>query len=235
MSRVRGNSVSIARKKILQRIENFEYLSGDIVSDLELSKQFNMSRTPIREAIMSLINEGILERTQTRIVVKPITLTNIIQILEVRDAIEQKSAEIIIQKNLLKPDQIRNLVEIHENLQKNIMSANFDKNFEQDNKFHERIIEYSGNEYLLKINHQLSLQSKRLMWISLLSPNRYNETIKEHKNIMDSILSCDLDKAKQSIHQHILNTKVNYEQILNNSQWDKIAHEIKCIKGNIII
>ena len=78
MSRVRGSIVAIATQKILEKIENYELLTGDIVSDLELSKEFEMSRTPIREAIMSLLDCGILERTQTKVVVKTITLSDIV-------------------------------------------------------------------------------------------------------------------------------------------------------------
>ena len=73
MPRVRGEAVNLATNYILKKIENYELSAGDIVSDLELSKEFDMSRTPIREAIMSLIDSGILERTATKVVVKSIT------------------------------------------------------------------------------------------------------------------------------------------------------------------
>lgn len=231
MSRIRGNSVNIATKMILEKIENYDFLSGDVVSDLELSKQFNMSRTPIREAIMSLVNEGVLERTQTRIVVKAITFSDIVEILEVRDAIEQKSAEIIIEKKLLKADYKQQLLEIQNSLAKNIAEGNFDKNFNDDNQFHKKIIEYSGNSCLIKFNQRLALQSKRLIWISMLTPSRYTETIEEHKVIMNNLLSNNLKGTKLAIHNHLINTQSNYETILNNSQWDKIAHEIKIMKG----
>jgi len=53
MARKRGDSVSTAAFKILQKINEYELISGETVSDLELSKEFNMSRTPVREAIVA--------------------------------------------------------------------------------------------------------------------------------------------------------------------------------------
>ena len=71
----------------MNKINNYELLSGDVVSDAELSGELGMSRTPVREAMMQLINDGILQRTSTRVVVKPLTLSDIYEILEIREAL----------------------------------------------------------------------------------------------------------------------------------------------------
>lgn len=231
MARLKGDSVNIATKLILDKIEKYELLSGDIVSDLELSKKLNMSRTPIREAIMSLINYGILERTATRIVVKPITMNDIIEILEVREAVETKSAELIITKKLLTEENKNEFLDIQKSLMKNIMDADFDKNFDDDNRFHTLLVDCSGNERFIHINEQLYLQSLRLRWLSVLTPYRYVETSKEHDLIIESLLKGDIDKCVESIKIHLGNTRKNYNGILNNSQWNKIAHEIKYMKS----
>ncbi len=230
MSRVRGDSVNKAIELILQKIYNYELLSGDVVSDLELSKQFNMSRTPIREAIMTLINSGIIERTKTRNIVKAVTMTDIIEILEVREAIEVKSAEIIITQNKLTEDMKSTLLTVQESLSDNIVSAKFDKNYDDDNNFHSKLVEYAGNERFIQIYKQISLQSQRLRWISMLTPFRYGETDKEHKIITNALIAGDLELAISSVKKHLLNTKKNYETILDNSQWNKIAHEIKFMR-----
>lgn len=227
MSRIRGNIVDVATKKILKKIENYELLTGDIVSDLKISREFNMSRTPIREAIMSLIDYGILERTQTKVVVKAITLLDIFEILDVRDAIEQKSIEIIFNNNGLNDTQKSELLAIHEKLCQNINNGDFDSNFDSDDEFHNKIIEYSGNKRLSDIYHRLSLQIQRLRWLSMLTPSRYYETRKEHDEIIHYLLDSNVEGAKNSIHKHLLNSKQNYKSILDNPQWINIAMEMK--------
>lgn len=231
MPRIRGNSVSIATNKILKKIQNYELLTGDIVSDLELSKEFNMSRTPIREAIMSLLDHNILERTTTKVVVKAITLSDIIEILQVREAIEQKCAQILIENGGLNDDQKNHLLSIHEKLIENIVNGNIDSNFDADDLFHKEIIKYSGNSRFLDIYKRLTLQSQRLRWITMLTPSRYSETREEHTEILTALFDMDIDKTKQAIHNHIYATQKNYENILNNPHWSKIAQEIKHMNG----
>lgn len=232
MPRLKGNSAKIAKDKILKKIENYELLTGDVVSDLELSKEFGMSRTPIREAIMSLIENNILERTKTKVVVKVISLSDIIEILQVREAIEQKAAEIIIKNNGLTKEQQEELLRIHEDLCQNISNGNFDSNFDADDNFHKKIVEYSCNSRFLDIYKRLRLQVLRLRWITMLTPSRYAETREEHKKIIEGLINSNLELTKQAIQEHLQNTQLNYEKILKDKQWIKISKEIKNISDN---
>lgn len=70
MPRLKGNASDTALKKIVQKINDYELSSGEIVSDLELSNELNISRTPVREAMQQLIDIGLLERTATKVVVR---------------------------------------------------------------------------------------------------------------------------------------------------------------------
>ncbi|MDN8588160.1 GntR family transcriptional regulator [Paenibacillus sp. 11B] len=227
MPRVRGNTVDIAVQKILRKIENYELVTGDIVSDLELSKEFEMSRTPLREAIMILLDNGILERTKTKVVVRAITLKDINEILEVREAIELKSIEIIVNNKGLTKAQLKELNQIQEKLCENTNNRDFDTFFEADSRFHEKIAEYSGNERFLDICKRIYLQSQRLRWITMLTPSRYTETCEEHQLIIDTLTKLDLNAAINAIKSHLLNSKINYEDIINNKQWNKIAQQMK--------
>lgn len=98
MPRIKSNAVEIATEYILSKIENYELKSEDIISDIKFAEELGMSRTPVREAIMSLIENGILERNRSKIVVKSITLKDILEIIDIRDAIEQKALELIVEK-----------------------------------------------------------------------------------------------------------------------------------------
>ena len=195
MPRVRGEAVNLATNYILKKIENYELSAGDIVSDLELSKEFDMSRTPIREAIMSLIDSGILERTATKVVVKSITLADITEILQVREAIDQKAASIIIVTGGLSAVQEKEFSAIHTELLHNITFGDFSKNFQTDELFHRKLIEYSGNSRLLDISERLSLQSQRLRWISTLTPSRYISTHNEHTAILEALFNKNAEKS----------------------------------------
>lgn len=53
MPRLKGNASDTALKKIVQKINDYELSSGEIVSDLELSNELNISRTPVRKQCSS--------------------------------------------------------------------------------------------------------------------------------------------------------------------------------------
>ena len=69
-------------------------------------------------------------------------------------------------------------------------------------------------------------QSDRLRWISVLTPWRYTETVQEHENIIDCLARKDLKGSQEAVRKHLKMTEDNYRQILENSQWDKMLHEL---------
>ena len=227
MPRLKGNASDTALKKIVQKINDYELSSGEIVSDLELSNELNISRTPVREAMQQLIDIGLLERTATKVVVRSITLTDIVEIFQIREAIEIMSVKIILSNGGLTEAQKLELMDIHQNLCNDISNGNFDKNFSDDTAFHEKLIEYSGNSRMEDISRRISLQSQRLRWLTLLTPSRYAGTRDEHERIIQGILNQDLDSTARAIQEHLQGSLENYTQILNNNQWMKIMSELK--------
>ena len=214
MPRLKGNASDTALKKIVQKINDYELSSGEIVSDLELSNELNISRTPVREAMQQLIDIGLLERTATKVVVRSITLTDIAEIFQIREAIEIMSVKIILSRGGLNETQKLELMDIHQNLCNDISNGNFDKNFSDDTAFHEKLIEYSGNTRMEDICRRITLQS-------------HAGTRDEHQRIIQGILNQDLNSAARAIEEHLQGSLENYTQILNNNQWMKIMSELK--------
>ena len=231
MPRIRSDAADIATTQIIKMITDHQLVTGDSVSDMELSKQFNMSRTPIREAMITLIESGILERTRTKVVVKAVTMEDVIEILDVRDAIENKAIDIIFDNKYFNEEKLNILLEVQKKLDENISNGNYDANFKADRTFHQTLISFAGNQRFVDIYKRISLQFSRLRWLTTLTPNRYEETKLEHNNIIEALKSGDKEKCKNYAHYHIVKTKENYQQILNSPYWNHIADEIKRMKN----
>ena len=120
MPRLRGNSVEIATNEIIRKIDNFDFCTGDVVSDADLAKELGISRTPVREAMQQLISAGLLERKATHVIVKAITISDIIEILQVRECMECKSVELILVDKGLLQSQIEELRTVNQELSKNV-------------------------------------------------------------------------------------------------------------------
>lgn len=226
MARAKSNASEQALKKILKKINGYDLSSGDIVSDLELSREFAMSRTPIREAISRLIDAGVLERTATKVIVKSITLDDINEILVVKEAIELMSVRLIIENGGLTPDEKQALINIHENLKEDISLGKLEENFNTDSAFHSLIVSFSKNSRLLTICNQIDIQVQRLRWISLLTPSQFTITLAEHEAIIIALQEKDLAVAEKSITVHTNSAKSNYSNIISNSHWSKLMKEL---------
>ena len=231
MARTRSNASELALKKILKKINSYDLSSGDVVSDLELSREFTMSRTPIREAISRLIDAGVLERTSTKVVVKSITLDDINEILVVKEAIELMSVRLIIEQGGLSTEDENALVNLHEHLKDDVSQGKFEDNFNTDAAFHTMIISCSGNSRLLNISKQIDIQVQRLRWITLLTPSQFSITLEEHEAIVSALLEKNLEKAAAAITQHSSSAKRNYTQIISNSHWNKLMKELTSMQA----
>ena len=231
MARTRSNASELALKKILKKINSYDLSSGDVVSDLELSREFTMSRTPIREAISRLIDAGVLERTSTKVVVKSITLDDINEILVVKEAIELMSVRLIIEQGGLSLNDENALVALHEHLKDDVSQGKFEDNFNTDATFHTMIISCSGNSRLLNISKQIDIQVQRLRWITLLTPSQFSVTLEEHEAIVSALLEKNLEKATAAITQHSSSAKINYTQIISNSHWNKLMKELTSMQA----
>lgn len=226
ISRTRSDSVNIAIKKIMSKINNYELVSGDVISDLDLSKQFDMSRTPVREAVFQLINDGILERTSTRVIVKPLTLSDIIEILQIRESIESYCIRIITERGGLTEDELDKLLVIHNTMCNDVSHGDFNQNFANDTLFHESIVMFAGNQRMLHVSRQVDWQAQRLRFLTLFTQDRYKNTILEHSNIIEAFKKNDTTLLNNSLSEHYKQTVLNYKAILENEQWSKVLVEI---------
>ncbi len=226
MARAKSNASEIALNKILKKINSYDLSSGDIVSDLELSREFNMSRTPIREAISRLLDAGVLERTATKVIVKSITIDDITEILIVKEAIELMSARLIIENGGLTETEERSLTELHETLKEDVSQGQFEDNFKTDAAFHTMIVSFSKNSRLLNICNQIDIQVQRLRWITLLTPSQFSITLEEHEAIINALTEKDLEAVEKAITLHTNSAKSNYANIISNSHWSKLMKEL---------
>lgn len=90
-----------AHKAIQDRILEGELSSGDPVSDLVLSRELGISRTPVREAISQLVAEGLLEQPANGgTIVTRLTRQDIVELYELREALETYAVRMAARRGL---------------------------------------------------------------------------------------------------------------------------------------
>jgi len=217
----------IAFDFIKDRINKYEYKSGDTISDFSISEELNMSRTPVREAIMNLVQLNLVEKQKTKFVVTAITIDDILEILDVRQAIETMSVKLIIERGGLTKMQYSRLDEIEDSLAESLESNHYYNNFKYDSLFHKTLVSFCDNSRLVSMMNTMSIQGERLRLLSILTPARYQDAIGEHRLIVESIKDNDLARASSMIDTHLKLTKENYVRITSENSWEAMVISLK--------
>ncbi|MGH4036393.1 MAG: GntR family transcriptional regulator [Sphaerochaeta sp.] len=227
MARPKSDSTKIAFNTIKDRINKFDLLPGDTVSDLQLSQELNMSRTPIREAIVLLMQCNLVKKEKHKYVVKHITKKDIKELLAIRVSLESLAAKLIIEKGGLTEKQLVELNDLENKYLYSMEANNYIDNFKYDAMFHKTIVNCAENSRLSVIMNNISIQSERLRWLSILTPIRLENAKNEHGAILNSLKKRDVENTCSVIEEHLFQTIKNYNSITENDSLESIITSFK--------
>lgn len=181
------------------------YPRGEILTELKLVEQLNVSRTPIREALRRLQQERLIEDTGRGSMVLGITLEDLEDIMNVRMRVEGLAAYYAT-VNLTEQGakELRRITE----LQDFYYDRNdVDRLQQMDDQFHNTIYTLSGRTVLQDILRPLHRKTQRYRRKSFALAARGKVSVGEHKAICDAIVNKNAELAEQLMHQHIENAK----------------------------
>lgn len=194
----------------------YEYLRTAIINGLikpgerlvekEYAEKFNISRTPVREALRKLEIEGLVENIPRRgDIVKGIDLNDMMEIFAIRQALEPLIVKTAMEN--LTPEAITRL---QETVDKMTFHDNLDDTpavLTSFQAFHDILLDLSNMPRLSSIISQLKDYLGRFRTMSLSSPERRIQAIKEHKEILQAIIANDNQTAEQLLAAHLASAR----------------------------
>jgi len=194
--------------KALQKdIREGRLFPGDRLIERDLMKKFNVSKTPIREALVRLKQDGLVEG----ILHKGVSLIRIsrkdaVEIYDLREILEGMAAKKVAEKGTPKKvEKLRSMIQLFEEC----VEKNDVKEYARlDVEFHNLLGTLSENKRLCEMMHRLYHQSRILLKTSLNLPKRGPKiSLGEHKKIVDAIVNHDPNRAEVIAREHVRNTK----------------------------
>ncbi|MDE6530201.1 MAG: GntR family transcriptional regulator [Lachnospiraceae bacterium] len=177
---------------------------GERLREIQLAERMGVSRTPIREAIRMLELEGlVVMKPRCGAEVSQITAKGLKDVLEVRTALEELAIKLACDR--ITREQLERLKTTMEEFEKAIHSKKEVKIAEADVRFHDIIVEASGNDRLMQMTSNLSEQFYRYRYEYVKDAGRHEELIEEHRNMVESIVRKDKQKAAEIMRLHITN------------------------------
>jgi DNA-binding GntR family transcriptional regulator len=216
---MRGNAferpslTDIAYEEIRKNICYGKYGLGHRLVVDELMKEFSISNTPIKEALNRLVAEGLVEVLPRRgMQVKAVSEKDVKEICDLRLAYELycagKALKVIDGREETKLILYNNIASF-EQLMESQPFYDYSSRAKLDQEFHKTIIELSDNTLLIK-------EYEKLRIIHMLVDNyayhdlplrRFKETLQEHKDIYEALISKDEDQLMKNIEKHIMNVR----------------------------
>ncbi len=193
-----------------KKIEEFEYLPGDRLSETSLAKIYDVSRTPIKHSLSRLENEGIIHvKPQIGTFVSKIDTDHVHEFFTIRMLLEVAILdEVVCALTEDTLNDLENNIKAQEQLLIDIETdSNIDVSrvfWKLDNSFHKIIFRAVDKEFIWKFILSQSSQFNRFRVISASNDIEYLQTkIGEHREIMNYILGKSSMNPKQMYEQHL--------------------------------
>jgi DNA-binding GntR family transcriptional regulator len=180
---------------------------GEALSEKDLAKRYKASRTPVREAAVRLQNDRLLRIVPNRgYFVAQITLQVLNDIYEFRSAVECASAELAAMKGGT-VEALNRLADLAQASCRPDDRESCVQFIEADTAFHVGIAVLARNQMLLQAVSEARSQMERIM-LAAIDIHYYGEVPgREHREILRAIQDRDSRRARQCMHDHIMQSK----------------------------
>ncbi len=175
---------------------------GSPIREKDLSEQMEVSRTPIREALLQLEKEGLVEiypQAGTRI--SKISMEEVRESHFIREAMESATVRFAAQQG--DSELNKKLKSRLQQFKDSLETAEKDLLFELDELFHKTIAEFRFQNRLWKITNIAKSHMDRVRHLTLPLPKRIYEIAVEHQRVADCIIQHQPDEAVRAIQDHL--------------------------------
>jgi DNA-binding GntR family transcriptional regulator len=190
-----------------------EILSGRLkprerLVEMDLIARFGVSRTVIREAIKMLEAKGLVRTTPYRgAVVADLTVEEIEEIYFVRGHLERIAARLVLVHVTAR--DIRHLKSLAREVEQHLRKKT-DRMIEMDSQFHRALFSIGRNRYLCELIDFLRTQAHVVRFNAWSLPDRIEQSIFEHRQIIQAIEERDLRRLQKLVVRHLMVSKNRY-------------------------
>ena len=175
---------------------------GDRLDEQSLARRFEVSRTPVREALRHLASAGLVEiRKNQGATVRRLTTSELIEMFQVMAEYEGLSARLCARR--MTAAEIAEMRKYHEECAVLAESQDYEGFFTANNMFHETIFIGSRNGFLhgesRKLRNRVNVYRRHVT----SQPRRMQRSVAEHGKIVEAIVAGDEEAAHRLMREHV--------------------------------
>ena len=181
-----------------------DLVAGERLMELQLAAKLGVSRTPIREAIRMLEQEGLaITIPRKGAIVAGMTEKDMKDVLEIREALEELSVQVACDK--ITENEIEQLYRNMKEFELALQSGDLKRMAQADVEFHDVIYQATDNPKLISMLNNLREQMYRYRVEYLKNPENHEQLLKEHEAIYQGISEKGKAVVTEMIRKHIAN------------------------------
>ena len=189
-----------------QRIYKRELEPGSWIDELKIAQEYDISRTPLREALKVLAAEGLVTMKVRRgAYVTEVSTQDLADVYHLLSLLESDAAGVVAERATAA--ELAELQALHQELEAAARVGQHDiaQFFAINERFHMRLLAMSGNRWRDQMVADLRKVMKLNRQNSLLKTGRVEESLAEHRAIMDALAQRDAALAQQRMREHFAN------------------------------
>lgn len=178
---------------------------GEPLTETALAQSLRTSRTPVREALGRLHNDGLVDIEHGRGArVSEVSLRQAIEVYEIRELVESHAGRVAAAS--LRPDIAERLRQVREIVAAPSLTSDTTARWQLDCKLHNLILEAAENATVRDFIWALRMRTERAF--VHLAARGLGVTQREHLKIIDALLAGDPDATESLIREHLANSRV---------------------------
>ncbi|MFO1272517.1 MAG: GntR family transcriptional regulator [Rubrivivax sp.] len=209
----RANLAEQVYARLKAQLNDFELVPGDRFSEAELGARLGVSRTPVREALFRLRNEGLLDvESKSGWYVRPIDFGKLEQLYDLRIVLESHAlARLCARAETSTPelDELKAvwLVPAAER------RADGREVGALDEQFHATLVRATGNQEMARVHWDVTERIRIIRRLDFTRADRVEATYVEHAKILRAVIQRKADQAQLLLRSHIEQSKAEVRRI----------------------
>ncbi len=221
---VRRSLHNHAISQLRDMIVEHDLAPGERIDEPHLCRLFGISRTPLREALKVLASEGLVElRPHRGARVSRMTAAEVAELFEVASGLERIAAELAAER--ASDAALRALRRDHEAMLRHYRKGQRSDYFRFNQKIHVGVVALTGNATLAATHAALMVKIRRARYTALMSRDRWDESVREHTELLEALEARDGVRAGAILLQHVRKTGEVVQKAVRAAQADRGATE----------
>jgi DNA-binding GntR family transcriptional regulator len=208
----RGALAEQVYAELKSQMNDFRLVPGDRFSEAEIGARLGVSRTPVREALFRLRNEGLLDvESKSGWFVRPIDFGKLEQLYDLRVILESASVARLCARSDASPDldalKALWLVPVSERLTEGREVGALDE------QFHATLVRAAGNDEIARVHWDVTERIRIIRRLDFTRADRIDATYTEHAKILRAVIQRKADQAQLLLRTHIEQSKAEVRKI----------------------